>query len=207
MVFLLLQRLQAITANLTQSMLEWDSITTHTRSMKSLNGSGSQGNLIFVVLQTFLANSQPRKVCPEVSLRPHTAQQSSSPIPLTFRRFLVGRMFLQPRHIKCLILFGQFSFQIIFQIASIFELLELLPISVRLIHSFSHFYATLYALLTVNFPFMVQAHMNESLGNLLLTGMPNTTSASWGRKILLTLATSHTFLSASMSSATSSASA
>ena len=37
MVFLLFQRLYVVTINVTQSMFEWDSITTHTRSMKSLN--------------------------------------------------------------------------------------------------------------------------------------------------------------------------
>lgn len=104
-------------------------------------------------------------------------------------------------------LIWKFSFQVIFQMAFIFELSELLPVSDRLLPSFSHFCATPKALSTVNFPFVVQAHMNESSCILLLIGMPNTTFASWWRKILLTLATSQIFLSTSMRSDTSSASA
>ena len=46
---------------------------------------------------------------------------------------------MQAHRIKCLILFEQFSFQIISQMAFIFELLELLPISDQLLPSFSTF--------------------------------------------------------------------
>lgn len=90
--------------------------------------------------------------------------------------------------------------------AFIFELSEQLPDSGRLLHSFGHFCATPYALLTVNLPLVVHAQIIESSDKRGWTGMLKTNSASWGRSMLFTLATSQLLFSASRRSDTITAS-
>ena len=74
---------------------------------------------------------------------------------------------------RCLILFGQFKCQKIFQI-SLIPVLSEQPLSSPLCPSiFSTFWATLYALLNVNLPFEIQAHMRESSGSIILNQKRN----------------------------------
>lgn len=128
---------------------------------------------------------------PQDSLEPHWSQQSSMLIPLVFKRCFVGRIFLQKCHINCLILFGQFRFQIIFQRDCIHDLSEVPPALALEPHSFNHYWATLYALFTENLPFLVHAHIKESFKMWGLMEIPRITLASWGRKECLALSISH----------------
>ena len=129
-------------------------------------------------LHTASAILQLHNACPEDFALPHMSHFSSTSIPRAFKRSFVGRIFLQALYSRFLILLGQFSRHTIFQMAFILEFSELLPFSPRLNSSFKTFYATLYALFTVNIPFVVHAHITESFGSLPLMGMLNTTLAS-----------------------------
>ena len=165
------------------------------------------GNFNLVLLHTSLATLHPYRICLDDSQPPHRSHTSSLPIPLGRSRCLVGSIFEYVFHINILTLFGQFKPQICFQRLFIPAVSEHSPLSNLGYASHKRDWATLYALLTVNIPLGVQAHIKESLGNGGLRGMPRITFASWGRNILFIYATSQLCLPKSISSATISASA
>lgn len=123
-------------------------------------------------------------------------------IPLDFRRCFVRSIFLQERHINCLILFGHFRFQIIFQRDCIRDLSEVPLASTLVPRFFNHFWATLYALFTKNLQFLVYAHIKELFKRWGLMEIPRITSALWGRNECLTLSTSHDLVVVSSRQAT-----
>ena len=95
-------------------------------------------------------------------------------------------MFLHALHRNCLILLRQFNCQIKFQNLLLFFGSDTSHPSTMFLLSRSQLQATLYALLTVNFPFGVQAQISASLGKVWLIGMLKIASASWGSKVLRT---------------------
>lgn len=150
--------------------------------MKSLGGSWKNDSFNLVPLHTAFAMLQLYNAFLEDSAFPQISHFSFSSIPRAFKRSLVGRMFLQALHSRCLILLGQFSRHTTFQIDFIPELFELLPPSPRLDSSFKTFWVTLYPLFSEKLQFVVHAHTIKSLGSLPLMGILSTISASWGRK-------------------------
>ena len=166
----------------------------------------TNNNVNLVLLHTSLATLHPYRICLDDSQPPHRSHTSSFPLPLARNLCLVGSIFEHALHINILTLFGQFKPQICFQGLFIPAVSEHSPPS-NLGYAFRNKdWATLYALLTVNIPLGVHAHIRESLGSRGLKGMPRITLASWGRNILLIFATSQLHLSMFISSTTISAS-
>ena len=139
-------------------------------------GLGREGSLAFASHHTAKATLQPHNICLEDSHSPHRSQLSSCPIPFALIWSFVSKMFLAALHMKCLTLLGQFKFQIIFQIAFILDPSENPPFSPCWFLFSPYFCATLYALLTLNFPLGVQAQIKESSRRRELIRIPKITS-------------------------------
>lgn len=86
----------------------------------------------------------------------------------------VARMFLHAFHAKCLTLFGTFICHSLLQVCFIVDWFE--PSAINLTPWTS--YANLYALFTVNLPFLFSAHITLSLTPVVLKGMLRIASTS-----------------------------
>ena len=110
----------------------------------------------------------------------------------------VTMMFLHAFHAKCLTLLGTFICHSLLQVCFIVDWFEPSAISLSLWTSC----ASLYALLTVNLPFLFLAHITLSLALVTLKGMLRIALTSWSRKLWQTRALFHSLLSSSMRSLT-----
>lgn len=129
---------------------------------------------------------------------PHTSHVLSLVMFLRRKFSFVARIFLQAFHAKCLTLFGTFIYHNLFQVCFIGDWFE--PSAITVSHSSSC--ASLYALLTVNRPFLFSVHITLSLAPVTHNGMLRIASVSCGRKHWLTRSLFHSLLSSSIRSLT-----
>ena len=147
--------------------------------MNFQDGLISIGKISLLDDHTSFALSQNQKIWHADSGSFPQASQRLSLVMRLFHKFsFMAKMSLHALHAKCLIVFGTRIFQRSLQTCSRaagFELSGEFP-------SVDISWASLYALLTVNFPFLLSAHIRWSLAPCVLSGMLKIASTSWVRK-------------------------
>ena len=104
----------AVVAEASRSWSGFASIMHQNRSRKFDGLVMRPGALTLAICQTAATKSQPQNVWPAISTPPHKSHSTSTGISRSLSLVLVGRMSVQARQIKFLILFGQWNFQIDF---------------------------------------------------------------------------------------------